>query len=40
VTVTGTYVPRTGKDPINDAVVPFLKVATWQQTAQPAQPYE
>jgi uncharacterized repeat protein (TIGR03943 family) len=40
VRAVGTYTPRTGTDPINGAVVPYLEVASWQQIATPAQPYE
>jgi len=40
VAVTGTYEPRTVRDAINDAVVPFLAVTAWQQVPEPAQPYE
>jgi uncharacterized repeat protein (TIGR03943 family) len=40
VTAVGTYVPAIAKDPVNDAVVPYLQVTSWQQTAEPAQPYE
>jgi uncharacterized repeat protein (TIGR03943 family) len=40
VTVQGTYDPQTVKDPVNEAIVPYLKVTSWQQTPEPAQPYE
>jgi uncharacterized repeat protein (TIGR03943 family) len=40
VTVVGGYVPQTTKDPVNDAAVPYLRVASWQETPAPAQPYE
>jgi uncharacterized repeat protein (TIGR03943 family) len=40
VKVVGTYVPTTAKDPVNGAVVPYLQVTSWQETAEPDQPYE
>ena len=40
VQVTGVYTAQTGKDPVNDAVVPFLEVRSWQQIAAPKQQYE
>jgi uncharacterized repeat protein (TIGR03943 family) len=40
VRVAGTYVSTTAQDPVNDAVVPFLKVKTWQAMAAPKEPYE
>lgn len=40
VRVVGGYVPQTAKDPVNDAAVPYLRVASWQETPAPAQPYE
>ncbi len=40
VTAVGTYVARRDKDAVNGAVVPYLQVATWQETAQPKDPYE
>jgi uncharacterized membrane protein YcgQ (UPF0703/DUF1980 family) len=40
VKVVGTYVATTAKDPVNDAVVPYLAVTSWQETAEPDQPYE
>jgi uncharacterized repeat protein (TIGR03943 family) len=38
--IVGTYTPQTAVDPINGAVVPYLKVITWQQIAAPTQQYE
>ena len=31
---------QTGKDPINEAAVPYLEVTAWQEIAAPKQPYE
>lgn len=40
VQVDGTYSPEVGKDPVNQAQVPYLQVTAWQQAAEPSQPYE
>jgi uncharacterized repeat protein (TIGR03943 family) len=40
LTVVGSYAPTLAHDPVNDAAVPYLHVTSWQQTAEPAQPYE
>jgi uncharacterized repeat protein (TIGR03943 family) len=40
VRVIGTYVERTGIDPINEAPIPYLVVESWREVAAPAQPYE
>jgi uncharacterized repeat protein (TIGR03943 family) len=40
VKLVGTYVPRTEKDPVNQATVPFVQVKTWTATAEPKNPYE
>jgi uncharacterized repeat protein (TIGR03943 family) len=40
INAVGTYTAQTAKDPVNDAAVPYLQVTTWQQIAEPAQPYE
>jgi len=40
VRVVGGFVPQTTKDPVNGAAVPYLRVASWQETPAPAQPYE
>jgi uncharacterized repeat protein (TIGR03943 family) len=40
IQVVGRYTPRTGKDPINDAVVPYLQVSSWQEIAVPERQYE
>jgi uncharacterized repeat protein (TIGR03943 family) len=40
VTIVGTYIPKTSKDPVNHAAVPYLEVKTWQEVATPGEPYE
>ncbi|MEV8503623.1 TIGR03943 family protein [Actinoplanes sp. NPDC051475] len=40
VQVVGMYADRVGKDPVNDADVPYLQVKSWQEVAAPKQPYE
>jgi uncharacterized repeat protein (TIGR03943 family) len=40
LTVVGTYTPKTSKDPINGAPVPYLNVSTWQEVPVPEQQYE
>jgi uncharacterized repeat protein (TIGR03943 family) len=40
IQVVGTYDPKVGKDPVNDATVPYLKVQTWQEITPPKQQYE
>lgn len=40
VQVVGTYADRVGKDPVNDADVPYLQVKSWQEVTAPKQPYE
>jgi uncharacterized repeat protein (TIGR03943 family) len=40
IEVVGTYTPTTGTDPINGAVVPYLKVVSWRQITEPAAPYD
>lgn len=40
VRIVGTYLPRTAKDPVNGAVVPYLEVTTWQEIPIPDQQYE
>jgi uncharacterized repeat protein (TIGR03943 family) len=40
VTVVGTYDPKTGKDPVNGAAVPYLQVTSWHQIPLPDQQYE
>ncbi|WP_328872846.1 TIGR03943 family protein [Streptomyces sp. NBC_00287] len=38
--VTGTYTPRTTKDPVNGAPIPFLKVTEATPTKAPKDPYD
>jgi uncharacterized repeat protein (TIGR03943 family) len=38
--VVGRYTPTTGSDPVNGAAVPYLQVTSWQQIAEPAEPYD
>ncbi|MEV4639982.1 TIGR03943 family protein [Actinoplanes sp. NPDC049548] len=40
VQVVGAYSDRIGKDPVNDADVPYLRVTSWQEIAAPKQQYE
>jgi uncharacterized repeat protein (TIGR03943 family) len=40
IQVVGRYTERTGTDPVNDAVIPYLDVQTWQEIEPPRQPYE
>jgi len=40
VEVVGTYSPQTAKDPVNDATLPYLEVASWRQIPAPKQQYE
>jgi hypothetical protein len=40
VTIVGTYIAKTGKDPVNHAAVPYVEVKTWQETATPSDQYE
>jgi uncharacterized repeat protein (TIGR03943 family) len=40
VQVDGVYTARTERDSVNDAVVPYLDVRTWQQIDPPKQQYE
>ncbi|HEY6798824.1 MAG TPA: TIGR03943 family protein [Kineosporiaceae bacterium] len=40
VTVRGSYDSAVGRDPVNGAPVPYLRVTGWEQTAEPGQPYE
>jgi uncharacterized repeat protein (TIGR03943 family) len=40
VQLVGVYTPRTEKDPVNKAVVPYVDVKTWTATAEPKNPYE
>jgi uncharacterized repeat protein (TIGR03943 family) len=40
VQVVGAYSDRLGKDPVNDADVPYLQVSSWQEITPPKQQYE
>ncbi|MFF5185435.1 TIGR03943 family putative permease subunit [Streptomyces sp. NPDC000345] len=40
LTVTGTYVPRQSRDPVNDGPIPFLEVTTAKPAAEPRDPYD
>jgi uncharacterized repeat protein (TIGR03943 family) len=40
VQIVGTYSDRTAKDPVNDAVVPYVEVSTWNEIPTPKQQYE
>jgi uncharacterized repeat protein (TIGR03943 family) len=39
VEITGVYSPQRGKDPVNDVDVAFVEVRSWQEVAQPKNPY-
>jgi uncharacterized repeat protein (TIGR03943 family) len=38
--VIGAYTPTVGTDPVNGAAVPYLRVTSWQQIPEPAEPYD
>jgi uncharacterized repeat protein (TIGR03943 family) len=40
IEVTGKYSPTVGKDPVNDADVPYFQVSAWQEVTAPKQQYE
>lgn len=40
IQVVGAYTARTQKDPVNQAEVPFVDVASWQEVPPPKQQYE
>jgi uncharacterized repeat protein (TIGR03943 family) len=40
IQVVGTWTDKTEQDPVNDAKVPYLQVASWQEIAVPKQQYE
>lgn len=40
IQVVGTYHERVDRDPINDAEVPYVAVASWEKTTSPRQAYE
>ncbi|GAA2656995.1 TIGR03943 family putative permease subunit [Paractinoplanes durhamensis] len=39
VEITGVYSAKRGKDPVNEVEVAYVDVKTWQEVAQPKQPY-
>jgi uncharacterized repeat protein (TIGR03943 family) len=39
VEVVGVYTAQRGKDPVNDVDVAYVEVKTWQEVAQPKNPY-
>ncbi|MDG4796168.1 TIGR03943 family protein [Micromonospora sp. WMMD1082] len=40
VEVTGRYTDRLGRDPVNDAEIPYLEVESWRQVPVPKRPYD
>ncbi|MFJ8108823.1 TIGR03943 family putative permease subunit [Streptomyces sp. NPDC096132] len=40
LTVTGTYVPRQSRDPVNNGPIPFLEVTAAKPTPEPRDPYD
>jgi uncharacterized repeat protein (TIGR03943 family) len=40
VRVDGVYSAKVGKDPVNQAIVPYLEVHEWSEITAPKQPYE
>jgi uncharacterized repeat protein (TIGR03943 family) len=40
VEVTGHYSDRLGRDPVNDAEIPYLEVESWRQVPAPKRPYD
>jgi len=40
IQVVGAYTDRREKDPVNQAEVPFVEVASWQEVTPPKQQYE
>ncbi|WP_406007643.1 TIGR03943 family protein [Streptomyces sp. NBC_00637] len=40
LTVTGTYIARTSRDPVNNGPIPFVRVTTAKPTATPRDPYD
>lgn len=39
IEVTGRYTDRLGRDPVNDAEIPYIQVESWRQVQQPTDPY-
>ncbi|MEU1181261.1 TIGR03943 family protein [Streptomyces sp. NPDC005820] len=40
LTVTGTYIPRQSRDPVNNGPIPYLKITTAEPTPEPRDPYD
>jgi uncharacterized repeat protein (TIGR03943 family) len=40
IQVVGRYTDRTGTDPVNGAIIPYLDVRTWHEVQPPRQQYE
>ncbi|WP_093774142.1 TIGR03943 family protein [Streptomyces sp. yr375] len=40
LTVTGTYIPRTTHDPVNNGPIPFIKITDARPTPIPRDPYD
>lgn len=40
IQVVGRYTERTGTDPVNGAIIPYLEVQTWRNVQPPRQQYE
>ncbi|WBB54523.1 TIGR03943 family protein [Verrucosispora sp. WMMD573] len=40
VEVIGRYSDRLGRDPVNDAEIPYLEVESWRQVPVPKRPYD
>ncbi|SCL17322.1 TIGR03943 family protein [Micromonospora nigra] len=40
IEVTGRYSDRLGRDPVNDAEIPFIEVESWRQVPTPRRQYE
>ncbi|MFF5218441.1 TIGR03943 family putative permease subunit [Micromonospora sp. NPDC000442] len=40
VEVTGRYSDRLGRDPVNDAEIPYLEIESWRQVPVPKRPYD
>ena len=40
VRAVGVYSTEVGKDPVNDAGIPYLQVSSWEEIPAPEQPYD
>lgn len=40
IEVTGRYTDRLGRDPVNDAEIPYLTAESWREVPAPKQPYD